>query len=118
MLIILHPDTRQDSDAYRTTMQFLENLPGVSMRLHEVQGKQQHLTEIYLLGDTKALDKDQIAALPAVERAVRISDDYRMLGRHRDEHRHIGFDIQGPDLRSGQPACLCRPMCRGYARTR
>ncbi|MDX1633379.1 MAG: 3-deoxy-7-phosphoheptulonate synthase [Marinobacter sp.] len=95
MLAILHPDTPLDSQAYRETMQFLENLPNVSVRVHEVQGTHQKLTEIYLLGETKTLDKDEIAALPAVERVIRISEDYRILGRHRDGQRQNGFSYNG-----------------------
>ncbi|MDX1589968.1 MAG: 3-deoxy-7-phosphoheptulonate synthase [Oleiphilaceae bacterium] len=95
MLLILHPDTRKDSDAYRDTLSFLENLPGVSIRLHEVKGQQQTLTEVYLLGDTKGLDADEITALPAVERVIRISQEYRILGRHKDDQRHSGFDYNG-----------------------
>ncbi|TVP57214.1 MAG: 3-deoxy-7-phosphoheptulonate synthase [Halomonadaceae bacterium] len=95
MLLILHPDTRKDSDAYRNTLGFLENLPGISIRLHEVTGQQQTLTEVYLLGDTKALDASEITALPAVERVIRISDDYRILGRHKDDQRQSGFTYNG-----------------------
>lgn len=91
MLAILYPNTPLESDAYRNTMQFLENLQGVSIRLHEIQGDQQKLTEVYLLGDTKSLNKEEIEALPAVERAIRISDDYRILGRHKDDRRQTGF---------------------------
>ncbi|WP_148863203.1 3-deoxy-7-phosphoheptulonate synthase [Marinobacter fonticola] len=98
MLAILHPDTPLDSDAYRDTMSFLENLPGVSVRVHEIQGAHQKLTEVYLLGDTKSLTKEEIEALPAVERAVRISDDYRILGRHRDDQRQTGFSYNGVDF--------------------
>ncbi|SFM18540.1 3-deoxy-7-phosphoheptulonate synthase [Marinobacter zhejiangensis] len=95
MLAILHPDTELNSEEYRHTLHFLENLPGVSLRVHEIQGTSQRLTEIYLLGDTKTLDKDEIAALPAVERVIRISDDYRILGRHRDDRRVSGFEYNG-----------------------
>ncbi|MEX0605884.1 MAG: 3-deoxy-7-phosphoheptulonate synthase [Marinobacter sp.] len=95
MLAILHPNTPLDSDAYRETLHFLENLPGVSLRVHEVQGATQKLTEIYLLGETKSLDRDEIAALPAVERVIRISDDYRILGRHKDSLRQNGFSYNG-----------------------
>lgn len=98
MLAILHPDTPLDSDDYRQTMHFLENLPGVSLKLHEVKGVTQRLTEIYLLGDTKSLDKDEIEALPAVERVIRISDDYRILGRHRDDQRQSGFTYNGVEF--------------------
>ncbi|WP_404361882.1 3-deoxy-7-phosphoheptulonate synthase [Marinobacter sp.] len=95
MLAILHPNISRDSQAYRETMHFLENLPGVTLRLHEVQGATQKLTEVYLLGETKSLDKDEIAALPAVERAIRISQEYRILGRHLDDLRQNGFTYNG-----------------------
>lgn len=95
MLAILHPDTPLDSEEYRQTLHFLENLPGISVRVHEVQGAKQRLTEIYLLGDTKSLNQDDIVALPAVERVIRISDEYRILGRHRDDQRLSGFTYNG-----------------------
>ncbi|SFR49394.1 3-deoxy-D-arabinoheptulosonate-7-phosphate synthase [Marinobacter daqiaonensis] len=98
MLAILHPDTPLDSDSYRQTLQFLENLPGVSLKLHEVEGATQRLTEIYLIGDTKSLDQADIEALPAVERVIRISDDYRILGRHRDDQRQSGFTYNGVEF--------------------
>ncbi|MCH8496836.1 MAG: 3-deoxy-7-phosphoheptulonate synthase [Marinobacter sp.] len=95
MLAILHPDTPLDSEEYRKTLSFLENLPGISIRVHEIQGAKQKLTEVYLLGDTKSLDKDDIAALPAVERVIRISEEYRILGRHKDTARQTGFSYNG-----------------------
>lgn len=95
MLIILHPDTASDSEAYRITLQHLHQLPGIQVREHRIQGTQQSLTELYLLGDTKTLDKAQIETLPAVERVIRISEEYRILGRHKDDKRHTGFDYNG-----------------------
>src|SRR5438132_9651764 len=38
--------------------------------------------------------------LPGVERVVRVSEEYRVLGRHKDDHRSAHFDYQG--LRFGQ----------------
>ena len=95
MLLVLHPDTTRDSEAYRETMNFLDNLDNVEVRIHDVQGSQQTLTEVYLIGDTKALDQDAIGALPAVERVIRISDDFRVLGRHKSAERQTGFDYNG-----------------------
>jgi len=95
MLVILHPDTSHDSNEYRETVTHLEQLKGVTIREHEIQGQQQLLTEIYLLGDTHTIDDSEIAALPAVERVIRISQEYRVLGRHRDERRVSGFDYNG-----------------------
>lgn len=95
MLLILHPDIDAASEAYRTTLNFLQQLPGISVRPHQVQGQQQTLTEIYLIGNTKALDQAEIEVLPAVERVIRISEEYRVLGRHKDDKRVNGFEYQG-----------------------
>ncbi|WP_020408760.1 3-deoxy-7-phosphoheptulonate synthase [Hahella ganghwensis] len=95
MLLILHPDTDKSAEDYRLTLEHLECLKGVSYRVHDIQGKQQKLTEIYLLGDTKKLTTEEISALPAVERVIRISEEYRILGRHQDEKRTTGFEYNG-----------------------
>ena len=67
MLAILHPNTDENSEEYKRTWEFLEQLPGIELALHTIQGEEQRLTEIYLLGNTQGLELDQIAALPAVE---------------------------------------------------
>ncbi|ARU56666.1 3-deoxy-D-arabino-heptulosonate 7-phosphate (DAHP) synthase [Oleiphilus messinensis] len=95
MLIILQPDLVQGDAQFKSIANFLDHLPAVTYRVHEVKGQQQTLTEIYLLGDTKAIDKEQVAALPGVERVIRISDEYRILGRHKDDQRQTGFDYNG-----------------------
>ncbi len=95
MLIILHADTDPQSPDYASLLKFLESLPEVEYRIHEVQGAEQKLTEIYLIGNTAALDKEQIEAFEVVDRVIRISDEFRILGRHRDDRRATGFDYQG-----------------------
>lgn len=95
MLLILHPDTRTTSPEYQKTVEYLSTLKGITYRVHEIQGVQQKLTEVYLLGETQKLDKETIESLPAVERVIRISDEYRVLGRHHDERRTTGFEYQG-----------------------
>ena len=95
MLLILHPNIDEGSSAFQTTWTYLENLPRIRVQKHEVQGRQQKLTEIYLIGDTQRLSLETIAALPAVERVVRISEEYRILGRHHDDNRTTGFEYNG-----------------------
>jgi 3-deoxy-7-phosphoheptulonate synthase len=95
MLLILHPDTSSDSDDYKQTLDYLNKLSGITLREHIVKGQQQQLTEIYLIGDTHTLSEEDIEALPAVERVIRISEDYRVLGRHSDQQQVTGFDYQG-----------------------
>lgn len=100
MILILHPNTDRQSDEYSALMRHLDGLSGVEHRAHDVQGVQQTLTEIYLLGDTATLSVDEMSQLPCVERVVRISEAYRILGRHADERRPSGFTYNG--VRFGQ----------------
>jgi len=95
MILILAPDTDQQGSNYQRLMDHLNNLPSVEYRVHQVKGSQQTLTEIYLIGDTHALNIDDMSTLPCVERAVRISEEYRVLGRHKDDTRTDSFEYNG-----------------------
>ncbi|MCF6325075.1 MAG: 3-deoxy-7-phosphoheptulonate synthase [Gammaproteobacteria bacterium] len=95
MILILAPDTEPQSNGYHRLMDHLNNLPSVEHRIHQVKGSQQTLTEIYLIGDTHALNINDMSTLPCVERAVRISEEYRVLGRHKDDTRTCSFEYNG-----------------------
>ena len=95
MIVILQAGTTQDSLEYQSLYDYLRQLPNIQIRIHEEHGAQQVLTEFYLIGDTAALSKDEIEALPGVERVVRVSEEYRILGRHKDDHRPTAFEYNG-----------------------
>lgn len=95
MIVILHPDIQRDAPEYRQIHEYLSNLPNIQVRIHEEHGTQQVLTEFYLVGDTTALSKEEISSLPGVERVVRISQEYRILGRHKDDLRPTSFEYNG-----------------------
>lgn len=95
MLVILRPNMDEDSRDYKITWSYLEHLEDVRLKKHIVLGKQQKLTEIYIIGDTSRIDRQQVAALPAVERVIRISEAYRIIGRHKDGKRAVGFEHNG-----------------------
>lgn len=95
MIVILNSDSPKGSDAYSQAMEYLANLPGVSVRVHEERGSLQTLTELYLVGNTATLSEKDISALPGVERVVRVSREYRILGRHKNDHRATGFEYNG-----------------------
>ncbi len=95
MIVILDSSITEQSEEYQRTLDHLSQLPGITARIHKVQGDQQDLTEIYLIGDTKTLSADDIQALPGVERVIRVSEEYRILGRHRDQQRVSGFEYNG-----------------------
>ncbi len=95
MIIILQPDIGDKSTEFRQILDYLANKPNVKTRVHQVVGALRTVTEIYLIGDTMALDKAEIEGLPGVERVVRISEEYRVVGRHKDDSRPTDFDYNG-----------------------
>jgi 3-deoxy-7-phosphoheptulonate synthase len=103
MIVILHPNTDEKSEEYKDAMSFLEQLPNIALQRHVVQGKEQRLSEIYLLGDTHKVDKTEIESMDCVERVIRISEEYRILGRHQDENRTSGFTYN--DVHFSQDNC-------------
>jgi 3-deoxy-7-phosphoheptulonate synthase len=100
MILVLRPDMDRNDPEYERLMAFLARLPGITARTHEVVGTQQTLTEIYLVGDTAKLDAAEIGSFAVVERVVRVSREYRILGRHKDDHRPSHFEYNG--VRFGQ----------------
>lgn len=100
MILILQPDTDKDSLEYRQLLEFLSNLSDIKTRIHDEVGTQQTLTEIYLVGTTSVLQIEDMEALPCVERVVRVSEEYRVLGRHHDDTRPTYFEYNG--VRFGQ----------------
>lgn len=95
MIVILNSSITENSKEYQLTINYLSQLPGVTIRIHKIQGAEQVLTEIYLIGNTSKLSTEDIHALPGVERVIRVSEEYRILGRHQDQQRISGFEYNG-----------------------
>jgi len=100
MILILTPNIEPENDSYKQLMAHLARLQDIQLRVHREHGTEQTLTEIYLIGNTSSISADDMKGLPGVERVVRVSEEYRVLGRHRDDDRPSHFDYQG--LRFGQ----------------
>lgn len=95
MIIITYPNIDKTGSDYQALMDYLNGLPNVQIRIHEEHGVHQILTELYLIGETLALSAEEIASFPAVERVVRVSEEYRILGRHKDDNRPTHFEYNG-----------------------
>ena len=95
MIVLVDSTLSEDSEERRQILETLTALPGIEVRVHTVRGAEQTLTEIYLIGNTARLSAEEIAALPGVERVVRVSEEYRILGRHKDDLRASGFAYNG-----------------------
>ncbi len=100
MIVILHPDTDKNDARYSLLVEYLDGLQRIKHRVHDVVGAQQVLTEIYLLGDTASLDAAEIESFEVVDRVIRVSREYRVLGRHKEDNRASHFEYNG--VRFGQ----------------
>ena len=100
MILILSSTINEQSPKYQQLMVHLASMQGIQSRVHVERGSEKSLTEIYLIGNTKSLDIKNMQNLPGVERAVHISEEYRILGRHKDDQRPTYFDYNG--VRFGQ----------------
>ncbi len=95
MILILSPDLTRKSPEFQELMEHLGNIPNIQVRVHEEVGAQQVLTEIYLIGETANLSLEDMRSLPGVERVVRVSREYRVIGRHKDDDRPSEFHYNG-----------------------
>ncbi len=92
ILILSHDANKAD---FALLMGHLSNLPNIKTRVHTEQGEEQTLTEIYLIGNTQALSMEDMRSLPCVENVVRVSEEYRILGRHENDNRPSHFEYNG-----------------------
>jgi len=101
MILILEPNAHPESTDYQILVGQLERLPGIRYRIHREVGTEVTLTEVYLIGNTGALTIEEMQGLPCVEKVVRVSEAYRVLGRHKHgDDRPASFDYNG--VRFGQ----------------
>ena len=95
MILILKPNIETDSHEYKQLMAQLNSLDNIQISLHKEIGIQQVLTEIYLVGNTSLLSIEEMQSYPGVESVVRVSEEYRVLGRHKNDNRPTSFNYNG-----------------------
>ena len=96
MILVLEPNVHPESVDYRMLTGQLERLANVTFRVHREVGTEVTLTEIYLIGNTAALTVEQMQVLPCVAKVVRVSEPYRVLGRHsQGDDRASSFEYNG-----------------------
>jgi 3-deoxy-7-phosphoheptulonate synthase len=101
MILILEPNVDTSGADYKVLTSQLDRLAGIRYRVHREVGTEVTLTEVYLIGNTGALMVEQMSILPCVEKVVRVSEAYRVLGRHKQgDTRPSSFEYNG--VRFGQ----------------
>ena len=100
MIVILHPDSALNTVEGKAVMEYLSTRSGITPHSHSITGAGRTLTEIYVVGDVAGLDQAEIESLPGVEKEVRVSREYRVIGRHAGDVRASGFTYK--DVRFDQ----------------
>ena len=95
MIVFLKPETPRDSPDIERVLSVARNLEGVTARLHVVEGATRSLIEIYLIGRTAGIPTEIFDELDCVERVIRVSEKYRIIGRHKGQVEAAGFSYQG-----------------------
>jgi 3-deoxy-7-phosphoheptulonate synthase len=98
VIVLVDEATAKNAGAEKDLLEALGRLPGIEVRVHKVRGAEKTVTEVYLIGDTHRLALDDVAVLPGVERVVRVSEEYRVIGRHKDDRRASGFTYNGVEF--------------------
>jgi 3-deoxy-7-phosphoheptulonate synthase len=105
MIITLEPDAPESVIA--SVLRLSERYEGVSARKYEFRGASTSITEIHLIGSTRAVPTDVFEELPGVLKAVRVSVKYRLIGRHSNaetpgfEYNGVRFDERSVKLFAG-----------------
>ena len=79
MIVVLKNDVTAETTEGQTVIEYLAARPGITPKVHAVTRTGRTLTEIYVVGDTSALDQLEIEALPGVEKVVRVSRSYAVI---------------------------------------
>ena len=95
MILILKPNLSFESAEYQQLLNHLSRLPNIELRIHHEQGLDLSITEVHLIGHTTTLSVNEMKNLPGVEQVVRVSEEYRVLGRHNGDRRPAHFSYQG-----------------------
>ena len=95
MIIILKPGVDPNSAEMSQLMNYVRQFPDIKPRISDVKGTIRVVTEVYLIGPTHDLPSETLERMPGVEKVIRVSSKYRLIGRHGGQLGQIGFEYNG-----------------------
>ena len=95
MILILKKDVDKEGQELKRIYEFLENFPGLNIRMVELTGETRTVREIHLIGPTHNVPEEVLGAMRGVEKVVRVSTKYRQIGRHDVNFVPVGFTYNG-----------------------
>ncbi|WP_338865808.1 3-deoxy-7-phosphoheptulonate synthase [Myxococcus stipitatus] len=93
MIVMLEPDSPES--VVSAVLQVASQYKGVTPRPHVIEGSEYTVTEIYLLGSTAQVPTEAFEQIPGVRQVVRVSQKYRVIGRHKGQRTSTGFEYNG-----------------------
>ena len=102
MIIVLKSDLETPSDVIDAVTSMALRYEGVSAQPYSYSGQRHTVTEVHLVGSTRAIPTGPFEGLPGVLRVVRVSARYRLIGRHDSEAESLGFDYNGVSFGEGE----------------
>ncbi|MBK8480420.1 MAG: 3-deoxy-7-phosphoheptulonate synthase [Proteobacteria bacterium] len=95
MIIVMRPECGPESPEVAEVVRLARTFPDVQPEVRQIQGATRSLTEVYLIGSTGQLPLDRFADSLGVERAIRVREKYRAIGRHEGQVEALGFEYNG-----------------------
>ncbi len=95
MIIILQPDVSPDGPEVAGVLAVAAQFKGLSGKVYTFKGQTHSLVEVHLIGETKLVPSEAFADRRGVVRVVRVSERYRLIGRHAGQVDSVGFDYRG-----------------------
>lgn len=95
MIVILKPEVSRNSAQLQKVLEMARRFDGVEARIHVIEGSTRSLIEVYLIGSTTIVPTEPFEELDGVERVVRVSEKYRIIGRHKGQAEADGFQYRG-----------------------
>jgi 3-deoxy-7-phosphoheptulonate synthase len=95
VIVILKPEVSRNSIQLQKVLEMAGRFEGVDSRIHVIEGSTRSLIEVYLIGSTTTVPTEPFEELDGVERVVRVSEKYRIIGRHKGQAEADGFQYRG-----------------------
>lgn len=96
MIVIFNPEIDPSGEEVASLLAHIQQYyPKVKAQVHLVEGALRRLTEVYLIGSTETVSREGLEQQPGVEKVVRISEKYRIIGRHKGQVEAYGFVYNG-----------------------
>lgn len=90
--------TRAEEAQILAVLDAARRLPDVEPRRYDFDGKHGNFTEVHLIGDTAKVSEKRFDLMFGVQRVIRVSSKFRVIGRHRQKDAKVGFRYRGLDF--------------------